>query len=176
MSLHDRGHVRALGALANVRMSGPAQSPNGRAGRFVVAMRSVLGGAIGLIRNIQSRPTIRSQAVPIWSPAPGSLPSVDVIKLGRGARGIRGTVVRVVAENGAANHGISAAELERRLVEIGFVEGAAVEILHEGFIRRDPIAVRLDDTRVALRRREADAILVRVFGESAPGRLDGQLR
>ena len=52
------------------------------------------------------------------------------------------------------------AELERRLVELGFVEGARLEILHEGLIGRDPIAVRLEDRRVALRRREADRILV----------------
>lgn len=55
------------------------------------------------------------------------------------------------------------AELERRLLEIGFVEGARVEILHEGLIGRDPLAVKLDDMRVALRRREAEAVLVRVL-------------
>jgi ferrous iron transport protein A len=52
-------------------------------------------------------------------------------------------------------------ELERRLLEMGFVEGARVEILHEGFIGRDPICVRLDDMRVALRRREARNVMVR---------------
>ncbi len=43
---------------------------------------------------------------------------------------------------------------------MGFVEGARFEILHEGPIGRDPIAVKLDDTRVALRRRDADALIV----------------
>ena len=57
-----------------------------------------------------------------------------------------------------------AVDLERRLLEMGFVEGARVEILHEGFIGRDPICVRLDDMRVALRRREARGILVRPDG------------
>jgi ferrous iron transport protein A len=52
-------------------------------------------------------------------------------------------------------------------LEIGFVEGAEVEILHEGMIGRDPIGVRLDDMRVALRRREADAVLIRVQGAYA---------
>ncbi|HTH15345.1 MAG TPA: FeoA family protein [Magnetospirillum sp.] len=52
-------------------------------------------------------------------------------------------------------------ELERRLIEMGFVEGARVEILHEGFPKRDPIAVRVNDHTVALRRAEADAILVK---------------
>lgn len=51
-------------------------------------------------------------------------------------------------------------ELERRLLEIGLVEGARVEILHEGPIGADPIAVRVDDTTIALRRRDADAVLV----------------
>jgi len=58
--------------------------------------------------------------------------------------------------------GLPPAELQRRLLEMGFVEGARVEILHEGFIGRDPICVRLDDMRVALRRREARSVLVRL--------------
>ena len=55
--------------------------------------------------------------------------------------------------------GVSNLELERRLLEMGFVEGARVEIVHEGLIGRDPIAIRLDDMRVAMRRREARCIL-----------------
>ena len=34
--------------------------------------------------------------------------------------------------------GMEASELERRLLEMGFIEGARVEVLHEGFIGRDP--------------------------------------
>jgi ferrous iron transport protein A len=60
----------------------------------------------------------------------------------------------------AGVEGLTAAELERRLLEIGFLEGAAVEVLHEGPLGRDPIAIRLNDARVALRRREAMAVLV----------------
>ncbi|CAA7627264.1 Ferrous iron transport protein A [Candidatus Terasakiella magnetica] len=51
-------------------------------------------------------------------------------------------------------------ELERRLIEMGLVEGAQIEILHEGFPRRDPIAVRVNDHTVALRRAEANAVMV----------------
>ena len=43
---------------------------------------------------------------------------------------------------------------------MGFVEGAQFQILHEGLVGRDPIALKLDDMRVALRRREARAVLV----------------
>jgi ferrous iron transport protein A len=59
-----------------------------------------------------------------------------------------------------AEDGLSAAELERRLIELGFVEGARVEILHQGLFGRDPIAVRINEATVALRRREAASILV----------------
>ena len=74
-------------------------------------------------------------------------------------RGMRGRVTGLVASTG---HGVSAEEMERRLLEIGFVEGAAFEVLHVGLIGGDPIAVRLNDTRIALRLREARAIQVRL--------------
>ena len=57
---------------------------------------------------------------------------------------------------------MDAHELHRRLLEFGFVEGARIAVLHEGAIRRDPIAVRLDDMRVALRRRDAEDVWVRL--------------
>ena len=56
--------------------------------------------------------------------------------------------------------GLPADELERRLLELGFVEGATVELLHQGLFGGDPIAVRVADTTIALRRREAMAITV----------------
>jgi ferrous iron transport protein A len=81
-----------------------------------------------------------------------------MLVLGEARRGFRGHVVGIAAGDGVP--GLSPQELESRLIELGFVEGAAVEILHEGTFGRDPIAVRLDSARVALRRREARAILV----------------
>lgn len=82
------------------------------------------------------------------------------IPLGHGKAGLCGVVVKV--GEGAGDH--LASELERRLLEIGFVEGAHVQILHVGVIGGDPLAVKLDDMRVALRRHEANHILVRVDG------------
>lgn len=61
----------------------------------------------------------------------------------------------------AAAGALDGAEIERRLLEMGFVEGAPVELLHEGLFGRDPIAVKLADRTVALRRREARAVIVR---------------
>ncbi len=52
-------------------------------------------------------------------------------------------------------------DIERGLLEMGFVEGAKIEVLHRGWLRRDPLAVRINHTMtVALRRREANAVLV----------------
>lgn len=74
-------------------------------------------------------------------------------------RGFAGVIVEVTA--GDQSGGLSGAEIERRLLEMGFVEGAPVRLLHEGVFGRDPIAVRLADRTVALRRREAKAVMVR---------------
>jgi ferrous iron transport protein A len=88
-------------------------------------------------------------------------PSGDDAKrtpLGLANRGFRGIIGAIAVTEDSS--GVSAAELERRLLELGFVEGARVEILHEGPLGRDPIAVRVNDTTIALRRREAMAILI----------------
>lgn len=87
----------------------------------------------------------------------------DVRRLADVRRGDRGEVLSVSPETMTGVPEAEREELERRLLEIGFVEGARVEVLHEGFIGRDPIAVRLDDMRVALRRREAQGVLIRLF-------------
>jgi len=104
--------------------------------------------------------------IPAWSETERSdqAPSV-LVRLSEAGRGDRGVVLQVCAEPGAAVGDLEQAELERRLLEIGFGEGARIEVLHEGFIRRDPIAVKLDDMRVALRRREARGILVQLDAE-----------
>ena len=83
-----------------------------------------------------------------------------VVRLGDAKPGARGVIVDVLAGDPANDHGVDVAELHRRLLEFGFVEGARVEVLHEGAIGRDPIAVRLDDMRIGLRRRDAAGVWV----------------
>lgn len=78
-----------------------------------------------------------------------------------------GVIVEVRAETHPGDHGVDVQELQRRLLEFGFVEGAEIEVLHEGAIRHDPIAVRVDDMRVALRRRDAEDIWVRFHARAA---------
>ena len=84
--------------------------------------------------------------------------NVEGLRLSALSKGDQG-VVRGI-DTHAHPGGIDPAELERRLLEMGFVEGARVQVLHEGLFGRDPIAVKLDDMRVALRRGDADAILL----------------
>src|SRR5215831_8505317 len=81
------------------------------------------------------------------------------LPLGLARLGFRGRVEGIEAPGSAAGH--TAPDLEMRLIEIGFLEGVIVEIVHEGVFGRDPIAVRLNDSTIALRRKEAMAVIVR---------------
>ncbi|MBR7654744.1 ferrous iron transport protein A [Brucella oryzae] len=81
-----------------------------------------------------------------------------LIRLGAAPRGYRGFIHHI--ESDAGSSGLPPEEIERRLLELGFIEGAEVSILHEGPLRRDPIAVRINGATVALRRKEAMAILI----------------
>ena len=90
-------------------------------------------------------------------------------RLSAARRGAVGVIVEVRAETHPGDHGVGVEELQRRLLEFGFVEGAEIEVLHEGAIRRDPIAVRVDDMRVALRRRDAEDVWVRFETGAAGG-------
>ncbi len=73
----------------------------------------------------------------------------DTIKLSQARRGDRGVIVQVGAH---CHHQGEAVELERRLLEL----------LHEGLFGRDPIAMKVDDMRVALRRHEAASLTIRL--------------
>ena len=84
--------------------------------------------------------------------------ALTTLALGEAHVGFRGRILALdVRLDGS---GLPGPELERRLLELGFVEGATVELLHEGLFGGDPIAVRVADTTIALRRREAMAIIV----------------
>jgi ferrous iron transport protein A len=80
------------------------------------------------------------------------------LPLGETKRGYSGVIQRLLAHD--AHSALTDQELESRLIELGFVEGARVEVLHEGVVGRDPIAVRVENVTIALRRREAMAIIV----------------
>jgi ferrous iron transport protein A len=104
-----------------------------------------------------------------WTEAPPHAGATAplVMPLGAATLGFTG---RIHAVDASACPGVPApAELEHRLLELGFVEGATVEIRHQGLFRRDPIAIRVNGATIALRRREACAIHVRSIATDAPG-------
>ena len=96
--------------------------------------------------------------------------ALSTCPLGSVQLGFRGRICAIQSGNGSVQS-VNGSErpvedLESRLIELGFVEGAAVEVLHEGLLGRDPIAVRVDGVTIALRRREAMAVIVTPAVES----------
>ena len=51
-------------------------------------------------------------------------------------------------------------QIGRRLMELGFIPGSIVEVRHEAPLTRDPLAVLVRGMVVALRRYEAERIMV----------------
>jgi ferrous iron transport protein A len=80
-----------------------------------------------------------------------------------------GTTARVVGVGSIAS---ALSALERRLLEFGFVSGEQIEVLAEARPGRDPFVVRVGNTTLALRRREAQSVWVEIqhSGSSAPPR------
>ena len=70
------------------------------------------------------------------------------------SQGSSGQIVGVGTAEG------SMSSLERRLLELGFVNGEQFEILAEAWPGRDPFVVRVGNTTLALRRREAESVWV----------------
>jgi ferrous iron transport protein A len=82
----------------------------------------------------------------------------DVIQsLAQLHKGARGVVSDVVASTAVAASGV-----ERRLMELGFIPGERIEVIEEVRPGGDPIAVRIGSSIFALRRREAQAVMVKL--------------
>src|SRR6266853_4400912 len=64
-----------------------------------------------------------------------AMTSKPTIALGDAGVGFRGRIRELAM--GTAGTGLPRAELERRLIELGFVEGADVELLHQGLFRSE---------------------------------------
>lgn len=77
--------------------------------------------------------------------------SESIIPLGKLRKGQKGTIAQV-------GDGGSNSRLTKRFLEMGFVEGSAVEVVHEAPFGGDPFAVRVRGSLVALRRHEANSI------------------
>jgi Fe2+ transport system protein FeoA len=55
-----------------------------------------------------------------------------------------------------------AGSIESRLLEMGFIEGATIQLLYKGFLFADPIAVRINNSTslISLRKNEARVIIL----------------
>lgn len=76
------------------------------------------------------------------------------------AKGERGVVLRVLEAESVAAGLLAGATVGRRLLEIGFVPGETVEIVASAWPSGDPLAVRVGTAVFALRRREAESVLL----------------
>jgi ferrous iron transport protein A len=85
-------------------------------------------------------------------PGPTLVPiRLDALPIGR-----VGTVASVAADVADAQGG----NLVRRLMELGFLPGESVRVLHRAFPSGDPLAVRIGNSTFALRRFEAALVAV----------------
>ncbi len=99
-----------------------------------------------------------------WHAADTSDAAANVRSLASLHKGARGIVSAVIAEGAAldAIGDVAGSTITRRLLEIGFVPGETIEVIQEIQPGGDPIAVRIGSSMFALRRREAQAVLVRL--------------
>lgn len=83
--------------------------------------------------------------------------SLDQLQVGES-----GFVDRIGQLVQAANSALSQFDrtLANRLMEIGFIPGEPLKVLHKGFLGGEPIAVRIGQSTFALRRFEAELISV----------------
>lgn len=96
----------------------------------------------------------------------------SLAQLHKGARGVVSSVavLKAVAASSAdvspsadaACSDCAGSSVERRLMELGFIPGERIEVIEEVRPGGDPIAVRIGSSIFALRRREAQAVMVKL--------------
>ncbi len=80
--------------------------------------------------------------------------------------GVGQTVIVREVRSGLAE--VEGGDIGLRLLELGFVEGEPLRVIAHGYPGREPIAVRIGSTTFALRRFEADHVLVAPAPQSGP--------
>lgn len=96
-------------------------------------------------------------------PAP-SPPAVSELSLAELAVGDRAVVLRLRDSHESLGDEVHST-LAQRLLELGFIPGEPLEVVGSIWPGADPMAIRLGRSLFALRRREAEAVLV----ERSPG-------
>jgi ferrous iron transport protein A len=99
-----------------------------------------------------------------------SLAHGRVVSLAQLHQGDRGHVVGIAADANAAIQigDVAHSTIARRLVELGFVPGEPIEVVREIWPGGDPMAVRIGASLFALRRREAQSVLVSLGEAETP--------
>ncbi len=91
----------------------------------------------------------------------------SLARLHKGARGVVSAIhERSGSAPGTTIGDVAGSTIIRRLMELGFVPGERIEVIEEQRPGGDPTAVRIGCSIFALRRREAQAVMVRVDGEA----------
>ncbi|MCE3268589.1 MAG: ferrous iron transport protein [Burkholderiales bacterium] len=87
---------------------------------------------------------------------------MKLVGLNKLRKGDKGFITKIDESKLPHSFGMSAGEVESRLLEMGFIEGALLQVMHLGTIGRDPIAVRINNSSsiIALRKNEASAIIL----------------
>ncbi|HEX2789618.1 MAG TPA: FeoA family protein [Steroidobacteraceae bacterium] len=90
----------------------------------------------------------------------------SLAQLHKGERGVVSAIAAGTAPGSAAAMAsignVAGSTIVRRLMELGFVPGERIEVIEEQRPGGDPIAVRIGCSMFALRRREAQAVMVRL--------------
>ena len=97
-----------------------------------------------------------------------SVSNNEVVCLSSLSQGEHATVLTVI-DDGQSLGDEQASTIARRLLELGFVPGAELEVVARMWPGDDPLAVRVGGSMFALRRREAPAIRVQRRGGALPG-------
>lgn len=72
----------------------------------------------------------------------------------------QGSKADIVEIRANTSFGVNDAVVTQRLKELGFLPGALVSVIGFGFLGKDPMAVKLGNTKFALRKQEASKIVV----------------
>lgn len=87
---------------------------------------------------------------------------MELVSLASLKKNESGVIHRIDESKMPQSSGLIAGDVESRLLEMGFIEGALVKVLYLGGFGSDPVAVRINNsnTIIALRRNEAAAVLL----------------
>ncbi len=87
---------------------------------------------------------------------------MELVGLNQLHKGDKGIIAKIDESILPQNLGLAQGEVESRLLEMGFIEGAQLTVMHLGMIGHDPIAVRINNSSsiIALRKNEAGAIML----------------